>query len=1523
MPTSLPNRLPKAIGGQSMILDAQATQAAIAELLQRCAVGEHPSLEWLSGWLACLEHLGGLSAFDSQRELEELLTSVPVHPVPRKPRSTLYPEGVQQVQWAVLLSRIANQICNSQDLEAVGAFIIHELGQAMEADQAALAVYDPYAGTLVLNAEYRSPGSPVRPLQGAHLEPKDWPSSTWAFRSGQPWAIADINIADLEPTERMLLNQYSWRSVLQVPMITRGGLIGAVLVSQSTPRCWSAAEITLVQQVAGQAAIALTQARLYQETRAQAEREALLGRINDRIRQSLDIDTILDTALTELLGVVQADVVNFGKPTGAEADCLYISHEVHRVGSQEGRWGEDTPLPVQLHLSENSLFLNQIRNQYPVMIEDTRHHPGLSELERQTFELRRMRSVLSLPLCYQNTLIGSLTAYNHSPYPWQPEEIDAAHVVANQLVVAITHAQLYEVSRARAEREMLLNRIANRIRATLDLDDILQTTVDEVRQLLQVQRCNFFWYRPERGCFALTHESREPGLDSLIGEFNVEELGQLGEHLLRRERVQIDSIATHPLLCSQSRTLLLQTGFRSDLILPVEASDAPLDSGLASTTSTAANGELGFIECVECSTERQWTSETVELLQAVADQLAVAITQAQLYAASRRQAEREALLNRITAAARSSLDRDAILETIVTQVGEGLGVERCHLYQRHTDTNGKPGLLISHSYCNDPWAPNLVNTHWAADDLGEIFEALLRQETVVIPDRCTDIRFSEFCRQMCCDLDPGSGLLVPIVQYEDDPDLTSTRRAWTWGVLGLTRKGGSNQPASFAPADITLAQTVGDQLSVAITQAELYQQTRYAAQQAQIRARREQALNAVVTAIRSSLDLDQILNQAVKGLAQALQADRCLLFIRPDYSTGYSESDGFQITHEYRTGPSQSLLGYTWSAEVLAQDYPIWWHLHNSDSPHSSDDVTQDPLLGDGGAGLLALGVKAQIFALIRRSDTRAVIGGVMLHDCKSPRRWQLADTRTVVTITDQLAIAINQARLYNETRAAAEREALLNQIISALHHNLELGTLTRQVAQGLTEALDVTRVSVWLFSPDYRLLECCHLFSRDPNEAGVLPCPPPLEVADFPVYFEAISQWLPLVVDNTRSDPHLNELYPAYLERAQIFSTLDMPIVRPEADDALSMLDSPEIRANAEESPVPPGTSAGLQALSGILCIEQCNAPRVWQADEVSLVEAVADQLAVAINQVQLVHRTREAAADARAQAENLRSTLDVLQATQAQLVQTEKMSSLGQMVAGVAHEINNPISFIHGNVPHATTYIQDCLTLLDLYRQHMPEPPTQILEFQEHMDLDFVREDLTAILRSMRTGTERVREIVLTLRNFSRLDETDKKPADLNEGIESTLLLLQNRLKQGADRKAPYKGGIEVIRDYSELPPLLCYPGQLNQVFLNLLSNAVDALRSSDPRERGNETACITIKTGCTGAAIQVQIIDNGPGIPPQIQPRLFDPFFTTKPVGEGTGLGLSICYRIVVDHHQGSIRCESKPGQGTIFVVEIPLG
>ena len=307
------------------------------------------------------------------------------------------------------------------------------------------------------------------------------------------------------------------------------------------------------------------------------------------------------------------------------------------------------------------------------------------------------------------------------------------------------------------------------------------------------------------------------------------------------------------------------------------------------------------------------------------------------------------------------------------------------------------------------------------------------------------------------------------------------------------------------------------------------------------------------------------------------------------------------------------------------------------------------------------------------------------------------------------------------------------------------------------------------------------------------------------------------------------------------------------------------------------------------------------------------------------------------RQQAARLEQTLLILQQTQTQLIQTEKMSSLGQLVAGIAHEINNPVSFISGNVSHATGYIQELMRLIDLYQKYYPHPVPEIKYVMEELDLEFIIQDLPKLLNSMKVGSERIRDVVRSLRLFSRTDEAQMKPADIHEGLDSTLLILQNRLQAKGGRP-----GISLVKEYGDLPLVRCYPGHLNQVFMHLLTNAIDALeeggRNSEKNGKMQNQSFLSGTSSGSGILnpeirirtsvveeneVAIAIRDNGPGMTEEVLGCIFDPLFTTKSPDTSTGLGLAISQHLIVEKHGGKLHCVSRPGEGTELIVKIAIG
>ncbi|MGK7922950.1 MAG: PAS domain S-box protein [Trichodesmium sp.] len=463
--------------------------------------------------------------------------------------------------------------------------------------------------------------------------------------------------------------------------------------------------------------------------------------------------------------------------------------------------------------------------------------------------------------------------------------------------------------------------------------------------------------------------------------------------------------------------------------------------------------------------------------------------------------------------------------------------------------------------------------------------------------------------------------------------------------------------------------------------------------------------------------------------------------------------------------------------------------------------------------------------------------------------------------------------------REQAQREQLFNQIISQIRESLEIETILNSSLENIREMLQIDRCSFSWYCTD----------------------------TETPYWdFTNVSKFPDL--------PDLPRKYPtaalgSISQKALNLETVKIIDIEMEVDEICAeFLNSVDIKSFLS---VPFQRKSGQ---IGILVCASHNQVRHWSDTEISLLQAVVEQLDIALTQAELYHQSRSKTAE-------LEATLKQLRRTQAQMIQNEKMSSLGQLVAGIAHEINNPISFIYGNLSHANQYTKDLLNLISLYQTHYPNPHLEIQEEIEEIDLGFIQKDLPKLLDSMKVGANRIEHIVTSLRNFSRLDQAGQKAANIHEGIDSTLTILYNRLH---NRK--HLPALEIIKNYGNLPKVQCYPGQLNQVFINIIGNAIDAIEEKDakrtPEQVKLEPSQIEIITKVVGKFVRISIRDNGVGIVPKVKDQIFDPFFTTKPIGKGTGLGLSITHEIIVEKHCGKLKCNSEPGKGTEIVIEIPI-
>ncbi|MEH2329336.1 MAG: PAS domain-containing protein [Nostoc sp.] len=577
--------------------------------------------------------------------------------------------------------------------------------------------------------------------------------------------------------------------------------------------------------------------------------------------------------------------------------------------------------------------------------------------------------------------------------------------------------------------------------------------------------------------------------------------------------------------------------------------------------------------------------------------------------------------------------------------------------------------------------------------------------------------------------------------------------------------------------------------------------------------------------------------------------------------------------------------------------------------PHLTNSVQTDPRVGNKEWAQQEGMVAFAGYPLIVEDE---IVGVIAMF----ARQTVTESTFTALEFAAQeIAIGIKRKQAEISLRESVQRETLLNRLSSQIRASLDLNHIVETAVQEIQNLFQIDRCVFFWYRQD----------------------------ADVPYWervYEAKSSFLHCLLNQQEATNAEIELIAAKTLNGEIIRIDDAETV----DDSIAQQFLQNFGFTAFMS-LPVHTQSGE---IGTFSCGYCSGLRPWLNNEVELLQAVTVQLAIAIDQAKLYTQSRITAQTAQDKAQQLEAALLELQQTQTQLIQTEKMSSLGQLVAGIAHEINNPVNFIYGNISHAREYTKDLLHLVELYQQSYYPPTPEIDRQINNIDLDFLKQDLPKILESMKMGAERIRQIVLSLRNFSRLDEDGIKAVDIHEGMDSTLLLLQNRLKA-----KPGHPEIQVIRDYGNLPPVVCHAGQMNQVFMNLLTNAIDALEESYPagtrsayvnshtqregeapmslvnnaKQRTNDQAQMTFPQIRIRSLIQedhviIRIADNGSGMSEEVRKRLFDPFFTTKAVGKGTGMGLSISYQIIVQKHGGKIQCISAPREGAEFVVMIPL-
>ncbi|MCT7950643.1 GAF domain-containing protein [Ancylothrix sp. C2] len=888
----------------------------------------------------------------------------------------------------------------------------------------------------------------------------------------------------------------------------------------------------------------------------------------------------------------------------------------------------------------------------------------------------------------------------------------------------------------------------------------------------------------------------------------------------------------------------------------------------------------------------------------------------------------EVLLHRMTNRIRQSLELQEILAATVSEMRALLKSDRVMVYEFHADGSGQ---VIAESV-DTSRLPSMVGLHFPDADIPpqareqfikggvrSIVDVSTQQLTWSVPNRSENGDTIPTSNVNYRPVDPchiaylqamgiQSSLVVPIFDGDN-----------LWGLLVSHH----TQSQLIFEEDLELVQQVADQVSIAIAHSTMLKVAR---QQQQ----REATINSIASLLHASPTLQ--LETALEATKAALKGSGGRLYIGEThqlFTTGYQP-----------TPPDQPL-----------EKHPFWTQSQEKNQPIAIKDIYKQPELQTlikafettpiRGLIIIPLHYRNQFIGYLSIFRNEIEIEKWWAGHYPTPEKpqrprqtfepkretkkgqscpWKADDLELAKALGNHFSMAIQQYLLYQEVqqlnanlenqvkeRTAQLQQSLelthaLKQITNQIRSTLDLQTILQTIVKEVRNLLNADRVVIYQLKSDRsgqvtfedKTNECSSVLGIETKGE----CFPQECVSD---YLRGKTRAI-----NNIEEENISPCHREFLQKFHVQANLIVPI---NMDDQLW----------------------------GLLIAHSCIAPRHWHSYEIHTLQQLASQAAIAIQQAELYEQSQAAAASAKAHARQLAETLDNLQQIQTQLIQSEKMSSLGQLVAGVAHEINNPVNFINGNLIHATEYANNLLELLQLYQQRYPNPDAEIEQLIEEMELDFVIDDLPKMLSSMQVGADRIRQIVLSLRNFSRLEQSQMKPVDIHEGIDSTLMILHHRLKIKPDRP-----GIRLVKEYGNLPLVECYAGSLNQVFMNVISNAIDALDEYDKQRTLADIQAkpsqITIRTSLvTGQRfldpnsdnfsdecipyVRIQIADNGPGMPESVRAKIFEPFFTTKEIGKGTGMGLSISRQIVVDKHGGCFECHSQIDRGTEFCIQIP--
>ena len=981
------------------------------------------------------------------------------------------------------------------------------------------------------------------------------------------------------------------------------------------------------------------------------------------------------------------------------------------------------------------------------------------------------------------------------------------------------------------EQQKALAALIKLIRESLDLDTIFQTTVTQIRRLLNADRVGVFQFYPEKdweGEFIC--EDVAQAWDSAIGKKVYDHCfgEQFAVHYLQGRIQAVTDIYAAGLSHCHAE-ILAQFQVRASLVIPL-----------------VRNKRLWGLLCIhQCSHEREWKVSEIEFVKIIADHLTVAIQQVEHLNRVKLQtkklaqrSQRQKLMSQVIERIRQSLDIELIFSTTTQEVRQILQADRVTIFRFNPDWSGN---FVAESF-GESWMPLVgvqpvvIDTHLQDTQGGRY----ANNETFAI-DNIYQVGLDSCHIALLEQFQAKAFIIAPIFQEDK-----------LWGLITAYQ---NLSPRNWEAEEVELLAQVGSQMGVALNHHELLATKQYQVDQ-------QKALTGVITRIRESLNLDTIFHTTVVELRQSLKADRVAIFcFEPE-----NDWEGEIIYEDVALGFNSAIRDKVYDhcfSENFAQ-------LYRQGRVNATADIYQNGYKECYIKILERFQVRANLVApLIREGE---LWGLLCIHQCSRPREWGSSEIEFVYQVAEQLGVALKQDAYLQQVQTQAvelaqakernkamERQKLLAVTVDKIRQSLDIESIFKATTEEVRELLKVDRVAIYRFDANWR-----GKFVADSFKDG----------------------W----------DPLLNRqpsIMPAFSGR----------------------VDDNNLPRNETFVPISQGDK-----LWGLLVAYQTPEPRIWKDEEVDLLAQVGVQLGVAIQQGELLKQTKD-------QAAQLAEALEEVKQTQDYLIQGEKMASLGQLLAGIAYEINNPVNFILGNVTHMRRYAQQLLQTINLYRENSPDTLSNIQQQVEGLGLDFINEDLPKMLYSMEIGAKRINQIMLSLRNFAHTDESKLQVVNIHEGLDNILLVLGHRLKPNGKYL-----GIEVIKKYGRLPLVECYPAQLNQVFMNILVNSIDALEqkfgSIKQKHLNFGTQCpeiplsISIVTQAINDNILIKITDNGVGMPEFVRKRIFEAFFTTKEVGQGAGLGLSICHQIIVEKHNGQIECESQLGQGTEFLIRLPI-